>query len=52
MTTIPATAYLGVALGIGEFSKSLSALAVLGVNIAMMLIGGSAALAIQRALSR
>jgi uncharacterized hydrophobic protein (TIGR00271 family) len=49
VTTIPAAAYLGVALGIGELDKSLSALAVLGANIAMMLVGGSAALALQRA---
>jgi uncharacterized hydrophobic protein (TIGR00271 family) len=54
VTTIPAVAYLGVALGIGELRKSLSALAVLGANIAMMLLGGSLALAIQktRATSR
>ena len=52
MTTIPAAAFLGVALGIGELDQSLSALAVLGANIAMMLVGGSAALAIQRAASR
>jgi uncharacterized hydrophobic protein (TIGR00271 family) len=51
VTTIPAAAYLGVALGIGEFSSSLSALAVLGANIAMMLVGGSTALAIQRAFA-
>jgi uncharacterized hydrophobic protein (TIGR00271 family) len=49
VTTIPAAAYLGVALGIGELDQSLSALAVLGANIAMMLVGGSAALALQRA---
>jgi uncharacterized hydrophobic protein (TIGR00271 family) len=51
VTTIPAAAFLGVALGIGELRNSLSALAVLGVNIAMMLIGGSATLALQRALT-
>jgi uncharacterized hydrophobic protein (TIGR00271 family) len=51
VTTIPAAAFLGVALGIGEFGKSLSALAVLGANIAMMLIGGSITLAVQRAES-
>jgi uncharacterized hydrophobic protein (TIGR00271 family) len=49
VTTIPAAAYLGVALGIGEFEKSLSGFAVLGANIAMMLLGGSIALAVQRA---
>jgi uncharacterized hydrophobic protein (TIGR00271 family) len=51
VTTIPAAAYLGVSLGIGELSKSLSAVAVLGANIAMMLVGGSVALAVQRALA-
>jgi uncharacterized hydrophobic protein (TIGR00271 family) len=48
VTTIPASAFLGVALGTGELRKSWSALAVLGVNIAMMLLGGSVALATQR----
>ena len=48
VTTIPATAYLGVALGIGEFHTSLSACWVLAANVAMMLTGGSLALAIQR----
>jgi uncharacterized hydrophobic protein (TIGR00271 family) len=48
VTTIPAAAFLGVALGVGELSKSLGALAVLAVNIAMMLLGGSSTLAIQR----
>src|SRR5271154_976311 len=51
VTTIPAAAFLGVAAGIGEFSKSLGALAVLGANIAMMLAGGSIALLVQRRLA-
>src|SRR5262249_3277861 len=51
VTTIPATAYLGVAAGLGKFDSSLSALGVLAANIAMMLAGGSIALAIQRSLS-
>jgi uncharacterized hydrophobic protein (TIGR00271 family) len=51
VTTIPAAAFLGVAAGIGQFSKSLSALSVLGTNVAMMLVGGSTALAIQRRLA-
>jgi uncharacterized hydrophobic protein (TIGR00271 family) len=50
VTTIPATAYLGVALGIGEFRTSMSALGVLGANVAMMLAGGSLALLVQRLL--
>jgi uncharacterized hydrophobic protein (TIGR00271 family) len=48
VTTIPAAAFLGVAAGVGQFSKSLGALSVLGVNITMMLLGGSLALSVQR----
>ena len=48
VTTIPATAFVGVAIGMGEIGRSWSALGVLGVNIAMMLLGGSVALATQR----
>jgi uncharacterized hydrophobic protein (TIGR00271 family) len=48
VTTIPAAAFLGVAAGVGELSKSLGALSVLAANIAMMLAGGSIALALQR----
>jgi uncharacterized hydrophobic protein (TIGR00271 family) len=51
VTTIPAAAFLGVAVGVGELSKSLSALGVLATNVAMMIVGGSAALAIQRRLA-
>jgi uncharacterized hydrophobic protein (TIGR00271 family) len=51
VTTIPAAAFLGVAAGIGEFSRSLGALGVLGTNIGMMLVGGSAALIVQRRVS-
>jgi hypothetical protein len=36
----PASAYLGVAAGVGDESKALGALAGLGVNIAMLLLGG------------
>jgi len=52
VTTIPASAYLGVAIGIGQFRSSLSAFAVLGANVAMMLLGGSIALAVQRRSAR
>ena len=52
VTTIPASAFIGVAVGTGELEKSWSAFAVLGVNIAMMLVGGSIALAIQRLRAR
>jgi uncharacterized hydrophobic protein (TIGR00271 family) len=51
VTTIPAAAFLGVAGGIGEFSKSLSALSVLGANVGMMILGGSMALIVQRRLA-
>jgi uncharacterized hydrophobic protein (TIGR00271 family) len=52
VTTIPASAYLGVAAGVGEESKATGALVVLGVNVAMLLVGGSATLIVQRALAR
>jgi uncharacterized hydrophobic protein (TIGR00271 family) len=52
VTTIPAAAFLGVAAGIGELSKSLSALGVLGANVAMMIAGGTFTLAVQRRLAR
>jgi len=52
VTTIPASAFLGVALGIGELEKSISALSVLLANILMMLVGGSATLLVQRRLAR
>jgi uncharacterized hydrophobic protein (TIGR00271 family) len=51
VTTIPAAAFLGVAAGVGELSKSLSALSVLGANVAMMILGGSIALVVQRRLA-
>ena len=51
VTTIPAAAFLGVAAGIGEATKSLSALSVLGANIGMMVVGGTAVLAVQRRLA-
>jgi uncharacterized hydrophobic protein (TIGR00271 family) len=51
VTTIPASAYLGVAAGVGEASKVWGALLVLGVNVMMLLVGGCAVLLVQRALS-
>jgi uncharacterized hydrophobic protein (TIGR00271 family) len=52
VTTIPAAAYFGVAIAVDEHGKAGGALAVLGVNVAMLVIGGSAMLAIQRWLNR
>jgi uncharacterized hydrophobic protein (TIGR00271 family) len=52
VTTIPAAAYLGVAGGLGEIGKAVGALGVLSVNVAMMVLGASVTLALQRALRR
>ena len=52
VTTIPASAYLGVAAGGGDEAKALGALAGLGVNIAVLLVGGCSTLVAQRALAR
>lgn len=52
VTTIPAAAYLGVALGTGQFRPALPALGVLAANIALMLAGGSIVLAVQRRQAR
>jgi len=52
VTTIPAAAYLGVALGLGERGHALGALGVLGTNVVMLVIAASATLVLQRMLSR
>jgi uncharacterized hydrophobic protein (TIGR00271 family) len=52
VTTIPASAYLGVAVGVGDAGKAVGALAVLGINVTMLLIGGCLTLVTQRALAR
>jgi uncharacterized hydrophobic protein (TIGR00271 family) len=52
VTTIPAAAYLGVALGLGETGAAWGALAVLGVNVAMMVLAAAGTLMLQRALAR
>lgn len=51
VTTIPASAYFGVAAGYGDARKAGSALLVLGINLAMLLVGASATLVGQRALA-
>jgi uncharacterized hydrophobic protein (TIGR00271 family) len=48
VTTIPASAYLGVSMGLGETSESLGALGVLSVNIALLIVSGTATLFAQR----
>lgn len=52
VTTIPASAYLGVAAGVGEAPQALGALLVLGVNVTMLLVGGCVTLLAQRRLAR
>jgi uncharacterized hydrophobic protein (TIGR00271 family) len=52
VTTIPASAYLGVAAGVGEVSKAAGALLVLGTNVVMLVVGGSGVLLAQRWLAR
>jgi uncharacterized hydrophobic protein (TIGR00271 family) len=51
VTTVPAVAYLGVAAGTGEWGRYGTGLAVLTTDVAMMLVGGSAALAVQRMIA-
>jgi uncharacterized hydrophobic protein (TIGR00271 family) len=48
ITTIPAAAYLGVAAGVGQLSNALEGLLVLTVNVAMIMLGGSLTLLLQR----
>jgi uncharacterized hydrophobic protein (TIGR00271 family) len=50
VTTIPASAYLGVAIGGGGVGQASGALAVLAVNIALLICTGSLTLLVQRIL--
>jgi uncharacterized hydrophobic protein (TIGR00271 family) len=52
VTTIPAAAYFGVAFAVDQRAKAGGALAVLGLNVAMLLIAGTATLLVQRWLNR
>jgi hypothetical protein len=52
VTTIPAAAYLGVAAGLGEPDQARGAVGVLGANVAMLVVGASGTLALQRLLAR
>jgi uncharacterized hydrophobic protein (TIGR00271 family) len=52
VTTIPAAAYLGVAVGLGERGDALGALEVLGANVAMLVIAASGTLVLQRVHAR
>ena len=52
VTTIPAAAYLGVAVGVGEESKAWGALGVLAVNVAVLVMAGTLTLLVQRRWGR
>jgi uncharacterized hydrophobic protein (TIGR00271 family) len=51
VTTIPASAYLGVAIGAGDTGDGLPALIVLALNVTLLIASGSATLWIQRWIS-
>jgi uncharacterized hydrophobic protein (TIGR00271 family) len=48
VTTIPAVAYFGVALGLGEAREATGALAVLSLNVLFLVIGAAGTLLLQR----
>jgi uncharacterized hydrophobic protein (TIGR00271 family) len=52
VTTIPASAYLGVALGAGGAGKALGALVVLAINVSLLIFSGTLTLLVQRWLTR
>jgi uncharacterized hydrophobic protein (TIGR00271 family) len=52
VTTIPASAYLGVAAGMGEVGKASGALLVLTINVLALVTGGMLALLVQRGRAR
>jgi uncharacterized hydrophobic protein (TIGR00271 family) len=48
VTTIPASAYLGVALGGGGIEHALGAAVVLAINVSLLIVSASLTLAVQR----
>ena len=52
VTTIPASALLGVAIGLGEFDTAGGAAVVLAVNVVLLILSGSVTLAIQTWFAR
>ena len=51
VTTVPASAYFGVGVGLGEIGEAIGALWVLLVNVALMITTGSITLYFQRRLA-
>ncbi|MEZ5078629.1 MAG: DUF389 domain-containing protein [Solirubrobacterales bacterium] len=50
VTTMPASAYLGVAIGAGGLDQALGALVVLTINVSLLILSGVGTLVIQRLL--
>src|SRR4051794_9006595 len=48
VTTIPAAAFVGVALGLGEADQATGALAVLSLNVLFLVLGAAGTLLLQR----
>jgi len=48
VTTIPASAYLGVALGGGGIEHALGAAVVLAINVSLLIVSATLTLAVQR----
>ncbi len=48
VTTIPASAYLGVAIGGGGIDNALGALVVLVINVSLLIVSGTLTLLVQR----
>lgn len=51
VTTMPASAYLGVSIGAGGSGEALGALVVLAVNVVLLILAGSGTLWLQRWLA-
>lgn len=51
VTTVPASAYFGVAMALGETFEAWGALLVLGINLALLVVGGTITLYLQRMLT-
>jgi uncharacterized hydrophobic protein (TIGR00271 family) len=52
VTTIPASAYLGVAIGGGGTDSSLGALVVLVINVSLLIVSGTLTLLLQRWIAK